>query len=58
VLYVEVTGAELVCLAVAQVLLRYDERHWLRAAPKLAGDFFPGCWGNRNTTSAPRPRRR
>jgi hypothetical protein len=29
-----VTGAELVCLALAQVLLRYDdERHWLRAAP-------------------------
>jgi hypothetical protein len=28
----EVTGAELVCLAVAQVLLRFDdERHWLRA---------------------------
>ena len=32
----EVTDAELVCIAVAQVLLRYDdERHWLRAAPKL-----------------------
>jgi hypothetical protein len=30
----EVTDAELVCLAVAQVLLRFDdERHWLRAAP-------------------------
>ena len=30
----EVSDAELVCLAVAQVLLRYDgERHWLRAAP-------------------------
>jgi hypothetical protein len=29
----EVTDAELVCLAVAQVLLRYnDERHWLRGA--------------------------
>ena len=28
----EVTDAELVCIAVAQVLLRYDdERHWLRA---------------------------
>jgi len=28
-----VTDAELVCLAVAQVLLRYDdERHWLRGA--------------------------
>src|SRR5215211_3185976 len=30
-----VTDAELVCLAVAQVLLRYhDEHHWLRAAPR------------------------
>ncbi|MEV6843162.1 hypothetical protein [Actinoplanes sp. NPDC051411] len=29
-----VTDAELLCLAVAQVLLRYnDEHHWLRAAP-------------------------
>ncbi len=29
-----VTDAELVCLAVAQVLLRYDDaRHWLRVAP-------------------------
>jgi hypothetical protein len=29
----EVTDAELVCLAVAQVLLRHDdERHWPRAA--------------------------
>jgi hypothetical protein len=38
----EVTDAELVCLAVAQVLLRFDdERHWLRAAPRLAGDLFP-----------------
>ena len=26
----------------AQVLLRYDdERHWLRAAPKLVGHLFP-----------------
>ena len=38
----DVTDAELVCLAVAQVLLRYDdERHWLRAAPKLTGHLFP-----------------
>jgi hypothetical protein len=38
----EVTDAELVCIAVAQVLLRYDdERHWLRAAPKLIGHLFP-----------------
>ena len=38
----EVTDAELVCLAVAQVLLRYDdERHWLRAAAKHVGHLFP-----------------
>jgi hypothetical protein len=38
----EVTGAELACLAVAQVLLRYDdERHWLRAAPSRIGHLFP-----------------
>ena len=38
----EVTDAELVCLAVAQVLLRYDdERHWLRAAPRQVGHLFP-----------------
>jgi hypothetical protein len=38
----DVTDAELACLAVAQVLLRCDdERHWLRAAPRLAGHLFP-----------------
>jgi hypothetical protein len=38
----EVTDAELACLAVAQDLLRCDdERHWLRAAPRLAGHVFP-----------------
>ncbi len=38
----EVTDAELACLAVAQVLLRCDdERHWLRAAPRLVGHLFP-----------------
>jgi len=38
----EVTDAELVCLATAQVLLRYDdERHWLRAAGKHVGHLFP-----------------
>jgi hypothetical protein len=38
----EVTDAELVCIAVAQALLRYDdERHWLRAAPRLIGHLFP-----------------
>jgi hypothetical protein len=37
-----VTNAEVVCLAVAQVLLRYnDEHHWLRAAPSRVGHLFP-----------------
>ena len=37
-----VTDAELVCLAVAQVLLRYhDEHHWLRAAPARVGHLVP-----------------
>ena len=41
-----VTDAELVCLAVAQVLLRYnDERHWLRAAPTRVGHLFPRLLG-------------
>ena len=38
----DVTDAELVCLSVAQVLLRHDnERYWLRAAPRLVGHLFP-----------------
>jgi len=38
----DVTDAELVCLAVAQVLLRFDdERHWLRAAAGQVGHLFP-----------------
>jgi len=42
----EVTDAELVCLAVAQVLLRYDdERHWLRAAASRVGHLFPRLLG-------------
>jgi len=42
----EVSDAELVCLAVAQVLLRFDdERHWLRAAPKRIGHLFPRLLG-------------
>ena len=42
----EVTDAELVCLAVAQVLLRFDdERHWLRAAPGQVGHLFPRLLG-------------
>lgn len=37
-----VTDAELVCLAVAQVLLRYnEEHHWLRAARTRVGHLFP-----------------
>jgi hypothetical protein len=42
----EVTDAEVVCLAVAQVLLRYnDERHWLRAAATRVGHLFPRLLG-------------
>ena len=52
------TDAELACIAVAQVLLRFDdERHWLRTAPRLIGHLFPrllrkasttpGCGGSR-----------
>jgi Transposase DDE domain len=42
----QVTDAELVCLAVAQVLLRHDdERRWLRAAPRLVGHLFPRLLG-------------
>ena len=40
------TDAELVCLAAAQVLLRHDEeRHWLRAAPRLVLHLFPRLRG-------------
>ncbi|PSK80095.1 DDE family transposase [Murinocardiopsis flavida] len=38
----QVTDTELLCLAVAQALLRYDnEHHWLRAAPDRVGHLFP-----------------
>jgi hypothetical protein len=41
-----VTDAELICLAVAQVLLRYnDEHHWLRAARSRVGHLFPRLLG-------------
>jgi len=41
-----VTDAEQVCLAVAQVLLRYNgEHHWLRAAPSRVGHLFPRLLG-------------
>ena len=53
----EVTDAEPVCLAVAQVLLRFDdERHWLRAARARAP--ARSCWASPSTTSgSKRPRR-
>jgi hypothetical protein len=42
----EVPDAELACIAVAQVLLLFDdERHWLRIAPKLIGHLFPRLLG-------------
>jgi hypothetical protein len=38
----EVTDAEVVCIAVAQALLRFvDERHWIRSARKHIGHLFP-----------------
>jgi hypothetical protein len=47
----KVTDTELVCLAVAQVLLRYhDEHRWLRAAPSRVGTCSPGCCLNRLAT--------
>ena len=40
------TDAELACLAVAELLLRYDdERHWLRAAARI-GHLFPRLLAN------------
>jgi hypothetical protein len=55
----EVTDAELVCLAVAQVLLRFDdERRWLRAAPGWWEPCSHGCCGKASTTTGSRPRRR
>jgi hypothetical protein len=54
-----VTDAELVCLAVAQVLLRYnDEHHWLGAARSRVGHLFPVSWAKARTTSGSRTRRR
>ncbi len=42
----KVTDAELVCIAVARVLLRFDdERHWLRIAARLVGHLFPRLLG-------------
>jgi hypothetical protein len=51
----EVTDAELVCIAVAQVLLGFDdERHWLRIAPKLIGHLFPRLLGRSEDNTRPR----
>ena len=48
----EVTDAELVCLAVAQVLLRYDdERNGCGPHPGKWGTCSPGCCAKANTTS-------
>jgi hypothetical protein len=55
----ELTDAELVCLAVAQVLLRYDdERHGCGRRAAASGTCFPACWGKASTTSGSRARRR
>jgi hypothetical protein len=54
-----VTDAELVCLAVAQALLRFhDERHWIRAAAGRVGHLFPRLlsrsqYGDRLKQAAP-----
>jgi hypothetical protein len=55
----QVTDAELVCLAVAQVLLRYnDEHHWLRAAASRVGHLFPRLLAKASTTSGSSRRHR
>lgn len=47
----DVTAAELVCIAVAQVLLRCDdERHWLRAAPRHIGHLAQTVIGGARRT--------
>jgi hypothetical protein len=54
-----VTDAELVCLAVARVLLRYHQQHhWLRAAPRVSGTCSPVSSVKARTTSGSRTRRR
>jgi hypothetical protein len=48
----ELSDAELVCLAVAQVLLGgASERRWLRFARRRLGHLFPTCPPSRPTTS-------
>jgi hypothetical protein len=55
----EVTDAELVCLAVAQVLLALT-MSGTGCAPLLSrwGTCSPGCWASRSTTSGSRRSRR
>jgi hypothetical protein len=54
-----VTDAELVCLAVAPLLLRdNDEHHWRRAAPRVSGTCSPLSSAKASTTSGSRTRRR
>jgi hypothetical protein len=49
----KLSDAELVCLAVAQVLLGFDtERRWLRFAGQRLGQLFPYLPTPRPTTGA------
>ncbi|GAB3491047.1 hypothetical protein GCM10027440_39730 [Nocardiopsis coralliicola] len=49
------TGAELVCVATAQVLLKCDdERRWLRTAPTRIGRLFPRLPGQSEYNRHPR----
>jgi hypothetical protein len=42
-----------VCIAVAQVLLRFDdERHWRWIATRLAGHLFPRLLGQKRVQTA------
>jgi len=52
----EVTDAELVCLAVAQVLLRFDASG-TGCAPRLVGHLFPRLLRQASTTTGSRRRR-
>ena len=48
----KLSDAELVCLAVAQVLLgARSEHHWLGCAPGRLGHLFPTCPSSPDTTS-------
>ena len=58
----KLADSELLCLAVAQVLLGYhSERRWLRAVTERLGHLFPTCAARLPTTAAcvgPPPGRR